>query len=56
MLGGQAPFVECLSFDPFSFQQDGLASSEVDIGGRDVAKALVVALVIVACSPKTGPC
>jgi len=52
MLGGgfamlQAPFVECLSFDPFSFQQDGLASSEVDIGGREVAKALVIALVIV---------
>jgi len=52
MLGGgfamlQAPFVECLSFDPFSFQQDGLAWSEVDIGGREVAEALVIALVIV---------
>jgi hypothetical protein len=52
MLGGgfavlQAPFVECFSFDPFSFQQDGLASSEVDIGGSEVAKALVIALVIV---------
>ena len=52
MLGGgfavlQAPFVECVSFDPFSFQQDGLASSEVDIGGREVSKALVIALVII---------
>jgi hypothetical protein len=57
MLGGQAPFVECLAFDPLSFQQDGLASSfEVDIGGREVAKAPVIALVIVAYSSKTGPC
>ena len=52
MLGGgfavlQAPFVECLLFDPFSFQQDDLASSEVDIGGREVAEALVIALVII---------
>ena len=52
MLGGrfavlQAPFVECLSFNPFSFQQDGLAASKVDIGGREVSKALVIALVIV---------
>ena len=52
MLGGgfamlQVPFVKCLSFYPFSFHQDGLVSSEVDIGGREVAKALVIALVIV---------
>ena len=52
MLGGgfavlQALFVECFSFDPSYFQQDGLASSEGDIGGREVAKALVTALVIV---------
>ena len=35
------------AFDPFSFQQDGLAASEVDVGRRQVAQALVVAPVIV---------
>ena len=43
----QAPGLQCFLFDPFSFQQDGLASSEVDIGGREVAEALVIALVII---------
>ncbi len=36
-----------LSFDPFSLQQDGLAAPEVDVGGREVAQALVVTAVIV---------
>ena len=36
-----------LSFDPFSFKQDGLAASEVDVGRRQIADALVVAQVIV---------
>ena len=52
MLGGglavlQAPLFECLSFDPFSCVQDSLAASEVDVGRRQVAQALVVALMIV---------
>jgi hypothetical protein len=29
----QASGFECLVFDPFSFQQNGLASAEVDIRG-----------------------
>ncbi len=36
-----------LSFDPFSFQPDGLAAPEVDIGRREIAQALVVAVVVV---------
>ena len=37
MLGGglavlQAALFECLSFDPFSLQQDGLTAPEVDVG------------------------
>lgn len=52
ILGGvfpvvQAPVFGGLSFDPFSFQQDGLVASEVDVGGCEIAQALVIALVIV---------
>ena len=43
----QTPVLDGLSFDPFPFQQDGLAAPEVDIGGREVIQALVVALVVV---------
>jgi hypothetical protein len=43
----QAPVLDGLSFDPFSFQQDYWASPEVDVGGREVAQALVVTTVIV---------
>ena len=43
----QAPVLDDLSFDPFPFQQDGLAAPEVDIGGREVIQALVIAPVVV---------
>ena len=43
----QAPVFDGLSLDPFSLFQDGLASTEVDVGGRDVLQALVIASVIV---------
>ena len=43
----QAPVLDGPSFDPFPFQQDGLAPPEVDIGGGEVHEALVVAVVIV---------
>ena len=43
----QAPMFDCFSFDPFSFQQDGLATPKVDICRREVFQALVVPLVIV---------
>jgi DDE domain len=41
MLGGdlavvQASVLDGVSFDPFSFQEDGLATSEVDVGTWDV--------------------
>ena len=35
------------SLDPFSFLQNGLSPSEVDVGGRDVLWALVVATTVV---------
>jgi transposase len=40
----QAAIGDCLSFDPFPY---GLASPEVDAGGRQVADALVISQVIV---------
>ncbi len=43
----QAPMFDCLSFDPFSLQQDCLPTSEVDVGGREVFQAFVVSPVIV---------
>jgi hypothetical protein len=43
----QAAVLDCLSFDPFSFEQDCLATSEVDISGRKITQALVVAMGIV---------
>jgi hypothetical protein len=32
----QAAFFDCGSFDPFSFQQDGLSAAEVNVGRRDI--------------------
>ena len=43
----QAAIGDCLSFDPFSFDQNGLAPSEVDVGWRQIADAFVIAQVIV---------
>ena len=43
----QTPFLDCVAFDPFSFQQDCLTTAEVHIGRREIAQALVVAPVIV---------
>ena len=43
----QTSVLDGLSFDPFPFQQDGLAAPEVDIGGREVIQTLVVASVVV---------
>jgi hypothetical protein len=43
----QAAVCDCLSFDPFPFDQNGLASPEIDVGGRQIADALVIAQVIV---------
>jgi len=43
----QAAIGDCLSFDPFSFNQNGLAAAEVDIAWRQIADALVIAQVIV---------
>ena len=43
----QAPMLDSLSFDPFSFQQDGLTSPVVDVSRGQVIQALVIAAVVV---------
>jgi len=43
----QAPMFDGLSFDLLPFDQDGLAAPEVDVGGCEIAEALVVAPMIV---------
>jgi hypothetical protein len=43
----QSSFSDGVAFNPFSLQQDGLTSAEVDIGGSEVLQALVVSAVIV---------
>ena len=51
----QTPVLDGLSFDPFPFQQDGLAAPEVDIGGREVIQALVVAPALAGLQELLGP-
>ncbi len=43
----QAAIGNCLSFDPFSFDQNGLALPEVDVSWRQIVDALVIAQMIV---------
>src|SRR5512139_4232526 len=43
----QASVLDGLLFDPFSFQQDGLAAPEVDVGRRQISNALVVSQMVV---------
>ena len=43
----QAALFYGFSFDPFAFEQNGLAASEVDVGGREIVEALVVSAMVV---------
>jgi hypothetical protein len=52
MLSGLAPMrqpsqFECLFLDPLPSLDDGCGPPEIDIGGRQVAKALVVSAIVV---------
>ena len=42
----QAQVFDGLSFDPFCLQQDGLAASEVDVGGSEIVEALIATMVV----------
>jgi len=43
----QTTVCDCLSFDPFAFEEDGLSPSEVDVGRREIGHALVVSRMVV---------
>ena len=43
----QAALSDGVSFDPFTFEQDGLAAPEVDVGRGEIVEALVVSAMIV---------
>jgi hypothetical protein len=43
----QASLSDCVSFDPFAFEQDGLATSEIDVGGSEIVEALMVSPMVV---------
>src|SRR3954470_589469 len=43
----QAAIGDGLAFDPFAFEEDGLAASEVDVGRGEIAEALMMAAMIV---------
>ena len=43
----QATIGDCLSFDPFAFEEDGLSAAEVDVSRSEIAEALVIAGMVV---------
>ena len=43
----QAAGFDGLTFDPFSFAQNGVAAAKIDVGGREIVEAFVIAAVVV---------
>ena len=43
----QATICDCLAFDPFAFEEDGLAAPEVDVSRSEIVEALVIAAMVV---------
>lgn len=43
----QATLFDGVAFDPFAFEQDGLAAPEVDVGRGEIVEALVVSAMVV---------
>ena len=52
----QSSLADGVAFDPFSFEQDCLASSEVDVCRREVVEAFVIAMVIVVRDERADLC
>ena len=50
----QAAIGDGLSFDPFPFDEDGVASSEVDVSRGEILEALVVAAMVVVLDEGTN--
>jgi hypothetical protein len=51
--GEATPDFECLLFDPFPFQQNGLASTELDIGRCQVSDVFAVTQIVVVADEVT---
>ena len=51
----QASVLNGLSFDPFSFKKNGLASAEVDVGRGEIGDTLVVSQMIVVSDELADP-
>ena len=51
----QATILDSDSFDPFSLQQNGLSSAEVDVSRREIVQALVIAAMIVVIDEGVDP-
>jgi hypothetical protein len=43
----QAALFDGVAFDPFSFQQNGVAAAEVDVGRCQVAETFVISVMVV---------
>ena len=43
----QTTVCDCLSFDPFAFEEDGLSAPEVDVSWGKIFEALVIAGMVV---------
>lgn len=52
----QASLSDCVSFDVRAFEQNGLASAEVNVSRRKVFEALMVAPVIEVIGERCDPC
>ena len=51
----QAAISDCVSFDPFSFHQDGLGTSEVDVSRCEIGQALMIAAMVVVIDEGVDP-
>jgi hypothetical protein len=43
----QATICDCLAFDPFAFEEEGLSAPEVDVSRSEIVEALVIAGMVV---------
>jgi hypothetical protein len=43
----QATVCDCLALDPFAFEEHGFSAPEVDVSRSEIAKALVIASMVV---------
>ena len=44
----QATICDCLAFDPFAFEEEGLSAPKVDVSRSEIVQALVIAGMVVA--------